>query len=352
MAEQSPLSKIQNELAKSIGAFLPNGNFLAAFLVALIGVSRVTLYQIALAFPTKARAASNLKRIQRFLEDFRVTPEAFAQAIAVLLPVQRPWILSVDRTEWKLGTFHFNLLVLAVVYQKMAFPLLWMPLGPGPSDTKERIVLLSGFVRLFGAESIAFVTADREFIGREWLAWLREQAISFRLRIRTTDLLENGRGQVFEAAELFPRRHRCRRRPFLLWGVAVFVGGKPLAGGDTLIVVSDVFGEILHDYRRRWGIETLFQAMKGRGFDLEATHVTQADRLSRLLGLLTLGFVWCYKNGEVVSPEEPVRLKNHGRPAKSIFRLGKDFLRRLLLPLCGHFRASDFETAVGQLRPA
>jgi hypothetical protein len=187
MADQSPLSMIEHELKHSIGNLLPNSNFVACFLVALIGVCRVTLYQIANAFPTTAKTESNLKPIQRFLEDLPVTPEAFARAIAVLLPAPRPWTLALDRTEWKLGKIHLNLLVLAVVHKKMAFPLLWMALGPGPSDTAERLLLLSRFVALFGKHSIAFVTADRQFIGREWITWLKEQQISFRIRIRTAE---------------------------------------------------------------------------------------------------------------------------------------------------------------------
>ena len=351
MADQNPLSMIENELTDSIGTFLPNSNFLASFLVALLAVQHVTLHRIACAFPSCAKPASNLKRIGRFLDDWRITPEAFARALAALMPVPKPWILALDRTDWKLGKTSLNLLVLAVVHKGTAFPLLWLPLGAGASDTGERIVLLSRFVTLFGKEAIAFVTADREFIGGNWLAWLQKQGISFRIRIRVSDLLYDARGEVFEAQEIVWRHFVCRKHPYLLWGVPVYVGGKPLPSGDTLIVVSDVPGDLAADYRCRWGIETLFQSLKGRGFDLEATHVTQPDRLSRLLGLLALGFLWCLRVGEqTVAGKEQV--KQHGRRARSVFGCGLDVLRRLLLPLCGHFRPREFVRVLGQLRPA
>ena len=38
------------------------------------------------------------------------------------------WILSLDRTTWTFGKTVINLLVLGVVYQGTAVPLLWMPL--------------------------------------------------------------------------------------------------------------------------------------------------------------------------------------------------------------------------------
>ncbi len=352
MADQNPLSMIENELTDSIGTFLPNSNFLASFLVALLAVQHVTLHRIACAFPSVAKPASNVKRIGRFLEDLRVTPEGFARALAALLPVPKPWILALDRTDWKLGKTSLNLLVLAVIHKGTAFPLLWLPLGAGASDTAERITLLSRFVALFGAESIAFVTADREFIGGNWLSWLQGQGIPFRIRIRVRDLLCDAKGEVFEAQELIWRRTLCRKHPYLLWGVPVYVGGKALGGGDTLIVVSDVPGDLAADYRCRWGIETLFQSLKGRGFDLEATHVTRPERLSRLLGLLALGFVWCFRVGEQATAGGKVLLKTHGRRARSVFGNGHDVLRRLLLPLSGHFRPREFVRVLGQLRPA
>lgn len=351
MAEANPLSMIEHELKDSIGHLLPNSNFLACFILALIGVCRVTLYQVANAMPTTAKPESNLKRIQRFLDDFRLTPETFARAIALLLPAPTPWILAVDRTEWKLGKIHVNLLVLAVVYKKMAFPLLWMALGPGCSDTAERIHLISRFVALFGKQSICFVTADREFIGKDWIKWLKKQQISFRIRIRTTEYLQDEHGRWFEAASLFTRRCGCRKRMLSVWGIAVFVGGKPLKGGDSLIVISDVFGDLLTDYRCRWAIETLFEALKSRGFDLEASHVTKGDRLCRLLGLLALCYIWCFRAGEDQEVIGKIAVKKHGRAAKSIFRAGLDALRRQLLPLCGRFYPRVFLRLLQHIKP-
>ena len=40
----------------------------------------------------------------------------------------------------------------------------------------------------------------------------------------------------------------------------------------------------------RWQIETLFGCLKTRGFNFEDTHLTDPERLSKLLGLLALAF--------------------------------------------------------------
>jgi hypothetical protein len=48
----------------------------------------------------------------------------------------------------------------------------------------------------------------------------------------------------------------------------------------------------LSDYARRWEVETLFGCLKTRGFCLEATHVTEPERLRKLLALVALAFCW------------------------------------------------------------
>src|SRR5205823_7230345 len=83
------------------------------------------------------------------------------------------------------------------------------------------------------------------------------------------------------------------------------------------------------DYARRWGVETLFGCLKTRGFCLEATHVTDKERLRKLIALMALCFCWAYRAGHWLIRIEPLKIKKHGRLAKSIFRHGFDHLRRI-----------------------
>jgi hypothetical protein len=83
-------------------------------------------------------------------------------------------------------------------------------------------------------------------------------------------------------------------------------------------------------YRGRWSIETLFAALKSRGFDLE-THLTAPDRIERLIGLLALVLVWARLVGERRTQREgPPRRKSHGRRQRSRFRYGLDRLQPIL----------------------
>jgi hypothetical protein len=151
------LDALERQLRQSIGELAPQCQFIAAFLVGLLAERTINLAWIAQTMPTDAQPESNRKRIQRFLDDARATPTAFARIIAAYLPA-RPWILAIDRTNWFWGKTPLNLLVLAVVEQGVAIPLLWIPLPrEGASDTTQRIALLCQFLTLFGRTRIEYV---------------------------------------------------------------------------------------------------------------------------------------------------------------------------------------------------
>jgi len=342
-------------IAKELqGIDVPFADFVAGALVALLTGRKASVQAIANLLPTQADTEAKRQQLRRFLDQPALAQQRWASVLANLLPTRAPWVLAIDRTEWKIGDEPVNLLVLAVVCAGCAVPLLWIALEkPGASDTAERIALMQQFVRLFGTKCIRFVTADREFIGKEWVRWLLKEKVAFRIRIKAGEWLLAHDGTQKRAAEWFAHRAcACKLRPMRLWGLSVFVGGKRLRRGrsEFLIVISNEAGEPLEDYRLRWKIETLFQAFKGRGFDMESCKLKQALRWSSFLGFLSLALAWCLRVGEFLERVNPLRLKKHGRRAVSVFRRGLDHLQALLAPLAGRICGADLILAVRQLR--
>ncbi len=137
----------------------------------------------------------------------------------------------------------------------------------------------------------------------------------------------------------------------LLWGLPVYVGGRHLHEGEYLIVISNQRGDLLADYRLRWKIETLFQALKGRGFELESCRLSQERRLSGWFGFLALCLCWCLKRGWYLDEADPLPMKKHGRRAVSVFARGLCSLRSLLCCLAGRPDADEFRCAIALLEP-
>ncbi len=214
----------------------------------------------------RAKPESNYKRLTRFLREFPVDFDDIDRAIVSWSPIPQPWTLSLDRTNGSFGSVHFNILMLGIVHEGVAFPLFWTMLDKrGNSNSNKRVDLLERFERVFPNAKVRCLTGDREFVGKDG----------------------------------------C--------------------------------------------IETLFSALKTRGFNLESTHLCHAERLSKLVALLALGFCWAMRSGLWHHQHQPIAIKAHGRRAKSLFRCGCDFLRRTCCDLALH--SDEFDQVLQLLSP-
>jgi len=104
--------------------------------------------------------------------------------------------------------------------------------------------------------------------------------------------------------------------------------------GELVVVIHSVsIKKPLEIYKKRWEIETMFKAFKSSGFDMEATHMIDPDRLNTLFAVMAIAFCLAYKTGVIIAETEQIPIKSHGRRAKSILRTGLDTIQNLLANL-------------------
>jgi Transposase DDE domain len=333
------LRSLEQTLADNLPWNRARIKFVTRFLLALYAVQTVNLSRLATAFAGPATEASHYKRLQRFRHHFELPYAELAQLVVKLLGVSGPYTLALDRTNWQVGQLDINILLLSIVWRGIGFPLVWFVLPhAGNSDTTARIALLEIFIDLFGVPDIQCLLGDREFVGKEWFAFLKTRRIPFQMRLKKDTQVRNGRGQCVPASRLFTttRINQVRVIPEArrMWGLELYLSGCRLKHGEWLILVSaENRDDPASEYRQRWGIETLFGALKTRGFNLEDTRLTDEARLSRLLALLALAFTWAFLVGQWQADVKELRLKKHGYPPKSVFRLGLNLLCRLVTNL-------------------
>jgi len=286
-----------------------------------------------LCFFGKREDCFQLQALAKVSAFFSISQVEMARLTVKLLKLAPPYTIALDRTEWQLGTRWVNVLMLSINYRQMAIPLFWTVLETkGCCDDAEKQAMMAQFLEEFPADSIRFVSADREFASKEWLQYLVASKIGFRLRIKANVRITDKRGQLVRASKLCRTLKTGERMEFRrrrrLWGQTVFVAVCRKADGDNVIVISsEQSARILLEYGERWRIETLFGNLKTRGFRLEDTHLTDSARVSKLLSLLTLAGCWALLAGEFESTETPIKIKKHGRAEKSVFRLGFETLR-------------------------
>jgi hypothetical protein len=335
------LAVLQNEFGGKLN--LARIKFLTLMLKALCKVQTVNFERLAIGFDSTSKSSSSLRRIQRFVAGFDLCEDLISKFIFRLLPDNNHVGLSMDRTNWKFGKSDINILALGITYKGVAFPLMFKLLPKfGNSNTDERIELMEKFDRLIGFSKINFLVADREFIGKHWLDYLNLNQISYHIRIRENFLVTLPKdGRKVRASWLFSGLKQGQVQHYsriviindvLCYLSASVIKSKTGQPEYQFLISFKKPENALECYKDRWQIETMFRAMKTSGFNIEKTHLTDVDRVLKLLLIVSIAFTWAYLVGDFLHKDiKPIPIKKHGRKAKSVFKHGLDYIANNLL---------------------
>ena len=313
-------------------------HLMSMVIMALCKVQTVSFHKLAIAFDSKSQADSSLRRLQRFIAGFHLSSDLIARLIFGLLPEKTHLKLVIDRTNWQFGKQNINIFMLGITYRNVAFPLIFTMLNKrGNSNSEERIALIQRFINLFGKDCIDCIMADREFVGEQWIGYLNRENLRYYIRIRNNFKVFLPRKNetipvswLFSGLKIGEIRHYPRivkvngEYCYLSATLSQKRGEKP----ELLIIISHNKNEqSFLNYKERWQIETCFKAMKSSGFDIENTHLKDIERIEKLLCLVMIAFVWCYKVGDYLDKNvKAVPIKKHGHRAKSIFKYGLEYI--------------------------
>jgi len=302
---------------------------LSALILAVIQARSVVLYQLVQIVDLPGSDDTVYQRLKRFVQ-FTLPDLLVARFVLAHLQDEQQLLLVLDRTNWKWGSADINILLLSVRWQTFSFPLVWTLLPhSGNSNMATRIALVKRLMPLLEGRKL-LLAADREFVGKEWFVALRRMNIPPVIRIRANS--------VVEGLPVWVRFKKLRLGEVRVWYKSVHVYGvtlrvlacKNLHGQTLFLAYQGHAGPALKRYALRWTAENMHQALKSRGFFLESTHLTQPARISTLLAVVALAFVWCCLVGEFEEQRDPSCCLRHGYPPKSLFRRGLDALCTVL----------------------
>ena len=113
------------------------------------------------AFASDAKEELIKKRFKRFFNQFEIDSDEQSRTLADLANIPESWTLNLDQTHWSLGSAQFNILMLGVMHQRIAFPLIWKMLEKQDnSNSSERMDLFDRLDRLFGHVRLDCLTAQ------------------------------------------------------------------------------------------------------------------------------------------------------------------------------------------------
>ena len=154
------------------------------------------------------------------------------------------------------------------------------------------------YLSLFGSDSIECILADREFIGKHWFERLVMGRIKFHIRIRENiwiDIQGKGRTRVFWLFNQL-KVNQSLHDPKIVKidsNMVYFCGLKTVTDKGVSFVIIAPYNrdtDALVKYKDRWQIETMFRAVKTGGYNIEDTHLTAINRLSKLMAVISIAF--------------------------------------------------------------
>ncbi len=332
--------KVMNTLKRavhqvSVGVSRYQQETLVQLVGALIQVRSVNLQKLACSFSTPAQVASTYRRLQRFFSG-GLSPQVFTELIVQrLVKPGKPVFLTLDRTHWKRGQRHNNLLCLGILHKRVSVPIVSMSLEKaGNSHTKERMKLLRAAFQHLPVNRCCLL-ADREFIGKEWIQFLLRQPLTFVLRIRSDHWIQPIHGAGFYLD--IHTRHQRRNTTKIYENIRLYkdlplhlVCHRSTKGERVFLVTNRTdLRNVVSLYRQRWSIETAFGFFKSKGFELETTRLMHPERIHRLLGVLSLCLLWGLLVGDALQRQKAIPIKKHGRRAISLVRRGLDQLQSI-----------------------
>jgi len=333
--------KLQNilEIGKELlgtKIHLSRKKFILSYVTALCMSRSVQSKDVGFYLNQDVKVDSNVRRIERFFESYELDYVLIAIILINFIP-EKKYRICIDRTNWQFGKLDINIFALTIYYKGTSIPILFDMLAKkGNSNQEERVKLISRFIDIFGYKCIRSITADREFIGQKWMSFLIEKGIDFQIRI-PKNILINYEGSVKSGDELLIIHGKAFLKNILIKEMPLHLAmdcSTNNKGEDDplLVVTNDKNCDALTIYKERWSIEVFFQNLKGRGFNLENTHINKIDRVGKLFSMTCIAFAMCLTIGvytDVV--EKGILIKNNGYRKNSYFRHGLDILKEELL---------------------
>lgn len=332
-------------------------------ILALIASRSVQLSVMSQYAASPAKRESVFKRMQRFLKQVTLADDQIAKLILGILGFGKDGKLTLifDRTNWKFGKIHLNILFLCIVHRGASIPIFFTLLidkKQGNSSYLDRIVLVEKFIALLGRTRICCVLGDREFCGKRWILWLRRKKIPFVMRLSEKNTkVANSDEEFISAHDLFANLKRGRKRflGYCLIGQTdsfkACISALRTHKNELVVVIhSEDICNPLSRYKERWKIESMFKIMKTGGFHLENTHVSEPKRLANLISILAIAFCFALKAGRLVAEKTKSKPRNNGYMLHSIVRLGLDALFKSIFHDGKHDTCGPNEDLVFELK--
>jgi Transposase DDE domain len=306
---------------------------LAAMISGIVASKSTQLPKVAAKVPTGTKPESRVKRFARWLDNERILEEVYFLPYAEILLAHlalETLVLVMDGSVVGCGCVA---LMIHVLYKGRALPLAWrVRRGPKGHFPEALHIALVDLVRacLPAGTSVVFL-GDGEFDGTTLQQTLNEAGWRYACRTAQSTVA-TWEGETFRLDAL----GACSKPGTLIelkevkitrdaYGPVMVLSCWAKGYHEPLYVVSnmDAAEEACRYYQKRFRIETFFSDQKSRGFHMHKSHISNPQRLSRLLIAACLAYIWIIYLGSLCEKDGwRIIIHRNDRCDLSLFQLG------------------------------
>jgi hypothetical protein len=278
---------------------------LALLVATMLDVRSANLMDLAAGLPLEAdRTDMRYQWITRLLGNPLVISDAIMEPFSREVLEQaaangQPLVLILDQS--KMSDRH-QVLMLALRCGERALPLAWrVEATDGAIGFDTQKALLDAVVPWLPAQARVRLMGDSFYGTADLIGWCQERTWDYRLRLKgnlvvfdrtgktTTGQCARDRVYYLENVELTGRRARTH----------IGIIHDPGHAEPWIIAMSEQPSYLRTlEYSQRWGIEPMFSDFKSRGFGIEDTQLRYADRLDRLILVMSLALYAAVSTGQ------------------------------------------------------
>jgi hypothetical protein len=312
---------------------------LAMFINGIVASGSTHLREVAKKAPGSAKANSRQKQLYRWYENEKNGYDAyflpFVEALLLGLS-DHTYVLAIDGSVVGRGCV---CLMVTLIYQNRAIPLAWQVIQgeKGHFPANMHIDVLKQVEKRLPKDASVVVIGDGEFDSvalQQAVAQLQWDYVC-----RTASNLQvYHEGEWVSLSEIGVMRGSCLTLADVAFSqqaygpVTVILWWRQDEQTPIYLVTNfELTAEACRFYKKRMRIETFFSDQKSRGFHLHKSHITDPQRLARLLIAACLAYIWIIFLGTLAKVENWIEVIHRtDRCDLSLFQLGLDLLEHFL----------------------
>jgi hypothetical protein len=314
-------------------------NTLAMIISGIVGSKRSNLPDIAAKVADLRKPESRIKSFSRLIDNERVDYETYyLPYVTALLQslLDQPLKLIFDGSE--VGRNCITLMA-CVVYKGRALPLCWITRTgkKGHFPEELHLDLLKQVHAIIPEQADVIFLGDGEFDGMDLIKQITDYGWQYVCRTAVNRIFEEN-GEPFSLRNIGVSKGGYFSLPKVYYSNQAYGPFHVIVWWEKaheepiyLITNFEVPHEAFYWYKKRFHIETFFSDKKSRGFHLHKSHISDPDRIKRLMIATCLAYIWIVFLGALAMKNGWNKIIHRtDRCDLSLFKLGLRVLDELL----------------------